>query len=92
VISKKKQHNTFWWLAFLLDIWAQILNKVGLLPLAPEITDVVSQDWWRKAEQKVPNSQRKGFNSLVILVSWRLWKQRDACVFDGVPPSIRNIL
>jgi hypothetical protein len=66
-------------------IWAQILNKVGLLPLAPEITDVLFQDWWRKAEQKVPNSQRKGFNSLVILVSWRLWKQRNACVFDGVP-------
>jgi hypothetical protein len=32
--------------------------------LAPEITDVVLHDWWRKAEQKVPNSQRKGFNSL----------------------------
>jgi hypothetical protein len=32
------------------------------------------------------------FNSLLILVSWRLWKQRNACVFDGVPPSIRNIL
>jgi hypothetical protein len=77
---------------FARDIWAQILNKVGLLPLAPEITDVVFQDWWRKAEQKVPNSKRKGFNSLVILVSWRLWKQRNACVFDGVPPSIRNIL
>jgi hypothetical protein len=77
---------------FARDIWAQILNKVGLLPLAPEITDVVFQDWWRKAEQKVPNSQRKGFNSLVILVSWRFWKQRNACVFDGVLPSIRNIL
>jgi hypothetical protein len=30
---------------FARDIWAQILNKVGLLPFAPEITDVVSQDW-----------------------------------------------
>jgi hypothetical protein len=65
---------------------------VGLLFLAPEITDVVFQDWWRKPEQKVPNSQRKGFNSLVILVSWRLWKQRNACVFGRIPPSIRNIL
>jgi hypothetical protein len=26
------------------------------------------------------------------LVSWWLWKQRNACMFDGVPPSIRNIL
>jgi hypothetical protein len=77
---------------FARDIWAQILNKVGLLPLAPEITDVVFQDWWRKAEQKVPNSKRKGFNSLVILVSWRLWKQRNTCVFDGVSPSIRSML
>jgi hypothetical protein len=62
------------------------------LSLAPEITDVVLQDWWRKAEQKVPNSQRKGFNSLVILVTWLLWKHRNACVFDGVPPSIRKIV
>jgi ribosomal protein L30/L7E len=26
------------------------------------------------------------------LVSWRLWKQRNACVFDGVSPSIRSML
>jgi hypothetical protein len=38
--------------------------------LAPEISDIVFQEW-REAEQKVPKNQRKGFNSLVMLVAMK---------------------
>ncbi|GJN28013.1 hypothetical protein PR202_gb16092 [Eleusine coracana subsp. coracana] len=34
----------------------------------------------------------KGFNSLVILGSWILWKHRNACVFEGAQPCINTII
>jgi hypothetical protein len=31
---------------------------------------------------------KKGFNSLVILGAWSIWKHRKRCVFDGLCPSV----
>jgi hypothetical protein len=33
-----------------------------------------------------------GFNSLVILGAWILWKHRNRCVFDGIAPSLAAVL
>jgi hypothetical protein len=44
------------------------------------------------AERQVPAPHRKGFNSLVILVAWWIWKHRNTCVFDGASPSTTSIL
>jgi hypothetical protein len=30
---------------------------------------------------------RKGLASMTLLIAWMLWKQRNACVFDGENPS-----
>ncbi|KAG2601127.1 hypothetical protein PVAP13_5KG570914 [Panicum virgatum] len=29
---------------------------------------------------------RKGLNSLVILMTWLIWKLRNRCIFDGCQP------
>jgi len=50
------------------------------------------KDWWRKSARKVQKQHRKGFNSLVILGAWILWKHRNACVFNGSAPSIPTAL
>jgi hypothetical protein len=36
------------------------------------------------ARQLVPSQLRRGFDSVVLLVSWRLWKKRNSRVFDNV--------
>jgi hypothetical protein len=54
--------------------------------------DYVFQDWWRNAEQQVDKSQRKGFNSTVILVAWWLWKHRNAYVFKGQSSCAQQLL
>jgi hypothetical protein len=41
---------------------------------------------------RVPGHLRKGFNSLVVLGAWVIWKHRNSCVFNGVPPSVPSIL
>jgi hypothetical protein len=30
-------------------------------------------------------------NYLVILVSWKLWKHRNACVFEGNRPNVQAV-
>jgi hypothetical protein len=51
---------------------------------SPTRADLVFQDWWANLEAKVPHALRKGINSLVMLVAWWLWKQRNKCVFEGM--------
>lgn len=45
-----------------------------------------------KSEQKVLNHHKEGFNSLVALVTWWIWKHRNACVFDDIAPSVSMVL
>jgi hypothetical protein len=37
---------------------------------------------------QVPKELRKGFDSAVLLVSWRLWKKRNSRVFDNAACSL----
>ena len=48
-------------------------------------------DWWKKSWRKIPK-HKKGFNSLIILGAWILWKHRNTCVFDGVAPNLQRAL
>lgn len=36
--------------------------------------------------------KRKGFHSVVILGSWLLWKQRNACVFEVANPNVNGLV
>jgi hypothetical protein len=68
---------------FSREIWYQVLSLVGLQQCLPRPSDTVFQEWWQASELQVPKQHGKGFNSLVALVVWWLWKHRDACVFEA---------
>ena len=40
-------------------------------------------DWWQQERMRVPESFRRGFDSLVLLVSWEVWKERNRRTFDS---------
>ncbi|KAG2648494.1 hypothetical protein PVAP13_1NG025700 [Panicum virgatum] len=42
--------------------------------------------------KSVPKDRRRGLNSLIILVTWEIWKHRNACVFEGARPSVQLLL
>jgi hypothetical protein len=50
------------------------------------------QNWWSMAEGLVPVLHREGFNTLVILVAWWIWKHRNACVFYDVSLNTNTVL
>jgi hypothetical protein len=40
----------------------------------------------------VDGPHRKGFNSLVILGAWAIWRHRNDCVFKRVAPNLSSVL
>jgi hypothetical protein len=50
--------------------------------VAPGLETSMFQDWWSMAEGLVPVLHREGFNTLVILVAWWIWKHRNVCVLQ----------
>lgn len=55
---------------------AQIL-QLGDLPVSDNLTD-----FWLAVRQRVPSSLRNGFDSCFMLISWMIWKERNARIFD----------
>uniref|UniRef100_A0A0D9ZNJ8 Uncharacterized protein n=1 Tax=Oryza glumipatula TaxID=40148 RepID=A0A0D9ZNJ8_9ORYZ len=43
--------------------------------------------WWCEARKSVHKTDRKTFDAGVILVTWLVWKERNAQVFDGKATS-----
>jgi hypothetical protein len=62
-------------------VWFRVLSKVKMQCHAPGTND----------EQVTPKC-KKGFSSLVMLITRWLWKHRNACVFEEVSPSTSRIL
>jgi hypothetical protein len=77
---------------FARQVWAGLLQPVGMLELVPQLTDEVFEDWWRTSTLWVQGQQRKGFNYLVVLDAWVIWKHRNLCVFNGAAPSVPTAL
>ena len=46
------------------------------------------ESWWGSTRKLIRKETRRAFDSLVILVCWHLWKQRNARVFHPATPSI----
>ena len=65
-----------------------IFYQIGLSIVASKRRDSCFAEWWRKASARIPKSKRKGFNSVVILGAWSLWKQRNRCIFYGARPCL----
>lgn len=71
-------------------IWDRVLSLIGLSTLvAHGNVDVFS--WWSEARSRVPRASRKGFDSLVMLVCWSLWKERNARTFRNEASSASDL-
>jgi hypothetical protein len=58
----------------------------------PPPEDICFDDWWSRVSCLVEGTIKKGFNSLIILGAWTIWKHQNDCVFNGVAPSLTSAL
>ena len=48
--------------------------------------------WWTVARKSIHKDNRQCFDSVVILVSWMLWKERNNRTFDRIVRSVLELL
>jgi hypothetical protein len=58
------------------ETWFRVLRHYGLNQLTPQ-EELPYFDWWLGVRKRVHKSQRKGFDSLALLVVRSLWKERN---------------
>jgi len=66
------------------------LSWFGWGEVAPDSQAAILAEWWTAARKRIPRDARKGFDSLVVLVSWLLWKERNNRTFDRRARSARE--
>ena len=65
------------------QVWFQCFRWAKIdMRMMPFATDVL-QEWWPTAWKRIPKGHRKGFDSLVLLICWSIWKQRNGRGFGG---------
>ena len=66
------------------------MSWFGWGEVAPDSQAAILAEWWTAARKRIPRDARKGFDSLVVLVSWLLWKERNNRTFDRRARSARE--
>ena len=66
---------------FARQVWHKCFQQARLdISLVPTTNDSL-EDWWMASRALIPAEHRKGFDSLVMLFTWQLWKHRNDMVF-----------
>jgi hypothetical protein len=68
------------------EVWCRVLRTPFLHALVPGQEDCF-MDRWLCNLKLVQKEMRRGFNSMVVLVAWMIWKERNDRVFNS---SIRH--
>ena len=76
---------------FSRELWSAVLRKLQL-----DHTITVRHDnvfvWWLRERKSVPKIGRAGFDSMFFLISWSIWKERNARTFgDPSTQALRQI-
>ncbi|CAD6248097.1 unnamed protein product [Miscanthus lutarioriparius] len=71
---------------FAREVWFRVLAPIGLANLAPS-PGVAFLDWSLLHRMQLVTAKCKGFDSLIILGAWCLWKERNQRVFHGAGRS-----
>ena len=68
---------------FAREVWFRVLAPIGLTNLTPP-PGIAFLDWWLLYRVQLETAKRKGFDSLIILGAWCLWKERNQRVSMGL--------
>jgi hypothetical protein len=65
------------------EVWFRCLRGLELQVQEPRQKSTL-EDWWGTARARFRSKERKSFDSFVILTCWKLWKHRNAHVFNNI--------
>jgi hypothetical protein len=74
---------------FTREVWCRILQALG--SQLPQTLDTITTAW-RRLRAGWNRQQKAGIDLLFALVSWQIWKERNACVFRETSSTVSELL
>ena len=78
--------------SFSRDIWFKSLRRLGWEASTPTAQSGSLADWWNIERKSIPKDGRTCFDSLIVLICWLLWKERNDRTFDRRVGTIQDVL
>ena len=71
---------------FAKAVWDQILSWENFTQLQQQlqVNPTHIKSWWEEVATKVPRSERRRLNGVVIYTFWNIWKERNRRIFDNL--------
>lgn len=76
---------------FSREVWFKALRELGWQNLTPS-HDAAFVDWWLLSRRQIPKPRRKAFDSVVVLIAWYLWLERNARTFQRAASPVAVVL
>ena len=77
---------------FARQFWRLFLSCFGLQAVTPHPNDAEFFLWWQQAGDRISAGVLRGFDTLVVLGAWTIWKARNDAVFERIAPSVGRAL
>jgi hypothetical protein len=76
---------------FTRQVWSKIRGWSKADFPSPGIAYRSTEEWWIQARKRAPKNLRKDFDTVTILVHWRIWKERNARIFQQEASTINMV-
>lgn len=63
------------------EVWHYCLTECNIEAPTP-VSDSTVMDWWLRARSQFRRAERRGFDTIIMITLWALWKQRNARAFN----------
>jgi hypothetical protein len=74
-----------------MRVWQLIRAWTGAVFQTPSSLFRSTEEWWVLVRKRVPKNLRKDFDTVTILVHWKLWKERNSRVFEKRQQSEEDV-
>ncbi|KAG2655420.1 hypothetical protein PVAP13_1KG010501, partial [Panicum virgatum] len=78
--------------SFSRQVWYRVLLRGRWHSVLPQHPATIFTDWWLTSRKKFGKVERKCFDSLVILIFWIIWKERNRRTFDHTSRSVNEVV
>ena len=77
---------------FTQQLWRSFRTWTGADFQVPGEHFSTTEDRWLKARVAIPKPLWRNFDTIAILIHWRIWKERNACILDNVASTVDRVL
>ena len=78
--------------SFSRELWFQLFHRIGWSAVSPSSHDQWLVAWWTRARKRILKEERCCFDSVVILICWMVWKERNKRIFYRQIRTMHEVL